>query len=341
MADNTEKKTIERHYLGVIKSQADRCLKGRLDPEKYDALIRDINRYTEPSDEGEDPVAKVLQALWKATNDEYFGLAPEKVPKGTFALVCDYMAREDTLQEALVRGELILDFLPPSSLRLNVKRVEKQVHLSVRTYIGPEDPDHFLIEFYMMLWHRFLSWCIGTPLPLVRVNFSHAPMEPEASGFNPFSCPVHFRSDSSRLVFPELYLEYPVARSRTELQCWLRESPGEVVSVFRESGNLRARVRSEIQDALDTDGSIPSFQDICKRLQLSPRVVRDRLARLGTDYRHIKDDYLRKHVEVLLRDRQRDMKEVLLQSGYSDAASLIRACKRWFGLTPKGYRETL
>ncbi|TXS92045.1 AraC family transcriptional regulator [Parahaliea maris] len=332
---------IQQHYLRILKRQVQGHLQEQMEPEAYQALLADIGPVLETPSSERDAIAQILQGIWKATNDECFGISPDPVPRGTWALTCDYMSDGETLKMALDRGQRISSFLPPVCHRLTVSREGQRIFLGIGTYVGPDDPEHFLTEFYTMLWHRFLSWCIDTPLPLIEVHFAHQQSEREHDPRSLFDCPVLYGQDSSCMVFSSHLLDCAIERSPAELQSFLKESPAHIVDIFNDRVSLRSRIRAEIHNAIELNGRVPSLEDLCQELELSPRKLRTRLAQLGTDYSRIKDEYLRNHVADLLRDPRYSIDEVVAQSGYCDSASLTRACKRWFGMPPARYRAEL
>ena len=59
---------------------------------------------------------------------------------GSWALVCEFMLAAETLGELLRKGEYIL----PS---YTTEMVDDTVNVTLNTYVGDNDPDHFLVEF--------------------------------------------------------------------------------------------------------------------------------------------------------------------------------------------------
>ena len=59
---------------------------------------------------------KMVKALWRETNDELFGLSPEPMKMGSWAIACNYMLMAETLGELYRLGAHILSYLPPQSM---------------------------------------------------------------------------------------------------------------------------------------------------------------------------------------------------------------------------------
>ena len=77
---------------------------------------------------------------------------------------------------------------------------------------------------------------------------------------------------------------------------------------------------------------------MARHLHLAPRTLIRRLRRLGTTYQAIMDDFLRaRAAELLVNDRVK-IKEVAAALGFNNPANFGKAFKRWYGVSPGGYR---
>ncbi|MBN7796824.1 AraC family transcriptional regulator ligand-binding domain-containing protein [Parahaliea mediterranea] len=328
----------QQHYLRVLDTHIRRTLASVEDPQAREQLLARLEKHTHAQIGLDDAVAMLLRALWKTTEDEFFGLSPEKMPRGTWALACDYMLDGGTLQELLQRGQRIFSFLPPASKHIRLGRQGNIASVTVSCYTGEGDPEHFLIEFYTMLWHRFLCWAVDEAIPLSGVYFAHPRPAHHAVCQRLFDCPIEYDRGASSFAFSAGLLQSAVRRSKPELASWLKESPVDIVSVYDEQGSMKARLRGEILRYLKSEGSIPAYDDICRSLGLGPQTLRRQLKLEGTSYQGLKDELLRNLVTELLNEPGHSLEDVVQLSGYCDSASLTRACKRWFGMTPGQYR---
>lgn len=328
----------QKHYLRVLDTHIRRTLEGVADPAAREQLVARLQENTDAQTGLDDGVAMLLRALWKTTEDEFFGLSPEKMPRGTWALACDYMLEGRTLQEVLQRGQRIFSFLPPASKWIRLGRRGNLAVVTVSCYTGEGDPEHFLIEFYTMLWHRFLCWAVDESIPLSAVHFSHARPGHHAVCQRLFDCPLEYDREQSSFAFSAGLLQCEVRRSKPELTSWLKDSPVDIVSVFEEQGSLKSRLRGEILAILRRDGRIPAYEEVCRSVGMGAQKLRRQLKLEGTSFQILKDELLRNVVTELLNDPGHSLEDVVQLSGYCDSASLTRACKRWFGMTPGQYR---
>lgn len=326
------------HYLRVLDKLIERTLSEVSDPLARDRLIQKLEENTHSQAGVEDEIALLLRALWKTTEDEFFGLSPEIMRRGTWALACDYMLDGRTLQEALLRGQRIFSFLPPQSMAIELCREGNLAVVNLSCYVGAGDPDHFLIEFYTMLWHRFLCWAVDQQIPLSVVRFTHARPAHHAVCSRLLDSPIEYQSPRSCFAFSGNLLQSQVRRSKPELTSWLKDSPVDVVRVMEDQMGLKTQLRRELSEYLRQHGRLPAYEEVCQSLGLGPQTARRQLKLEGTSYQAIKDELMKNVVAELLKDPRHSLEDVVQLTGYSDGASLTRACKRWFGMTPGQYR---
>ena len=84
---------------------------------------------------------------------------------------------------------------------------------------------------------------------------------------------------------------------------------------------------------------IPGMANAARRLGMSERSLRRRLAAEGTSYREVVRVALEAKAGRLLRDPARSIKETAAALGFADTAAFHRAFKRWTGVTPLEYRR--
>ncbi|MEV6715246.1 helix-turn-helix transcriptional regulator [Lentzea sp. NPDC051208] len=76
---------------------------------------------------------------------------------------------------------------------------------------------------------------------------------------------------------------------------------------------------------------------IAARLHLSARTLRRHLAAEGTSLRHLVDESRRVQAIELMTLHRLTVEQISLRLGYADAATFIRAFRRWTGTTPGAY----
>ena len=97
---------------------------------------------------------------------------------------------------------------------------------------------------------------------------------------------------------------------------------------------------AQVQSVLAGETSSNLDMDlVASNLRLSRRTLIRRLGESGTSFRELLDEHRRKSAAELLADPHLTAAEIGDRLGYADAASFGRACRRWFGVGPRAYRE--
>lgn len=110
-------------------------------------------------------------------------------------------------------------------------------------------------------------------------------------------------------------------------------------SSFPGAAPLCGRVSELIRRLLPTGQC--SAQTIARELAMHPRTLQRKLAVEDCRYEQLLDDERRCMAERYLGDSGFFMVQIAGLLGYTEQSTFSRACRRWFGTTPKKYRERL
>ena len=107
---------------------------------------------------------------------------------------------------------------------------------------------------------------------------------------------------------------------------------------------LRQRFAGDFADAMverlldgGDDAGLP-LAEVARRLRLSPRTLVRRLGARATSYRVLLDDHRRRRAVELLVQPDLTVAEIADRLGYEAPTNFGRACRRWFGMSPRAYR---
>jgi AraC-like DNA-binding protein len=85
----------------------------------------------------------------------------------------------------------------------------------------------------------------------------------------------------------------------------------------------------------------PTVERIASAVGLTPRTLQRRLAQEGTSV-HQEVEAIRKAMAMaMLRDREISIDEIAFLLGYAEPSTLFRLFKRWTGMTPREYRDSI
>lgn len=288
-----------------------------------------------------DPLARVtaeqytrlVQVLWDTLDDEYMGFGSVPSPRGSFATMGLLTVHCADLSAALVRAWGFYRLFPgsPDGQLVDTGRL---IRFELRTD-DFDDPDHFMVESLLVLWHRFAGWLIGHRIPLQRTDFQYPKPAHAAEYPLMFGCQPNFAQPSTSLTFDRRYLELPVVQNESSLHRFLRHSPADLFSRRDYQPSLTEQVRRIVSRAL---GAGASPESVAARLDMSEATLRRRLRAEGTSFREVRDDLLRDESVASLVRGTETVEELARRLGFSDASAFHRAFKRWTGRNPGAYR---
>lgn len=326
------------HYIAVLIRQARRL---GLDVDRILSETGIAPELSELEDQWVDNryMTALVKKMWQETNDETFGIDPTPLRIGTWAVACEFMLAADTLGELLRKGERILSYLAPGSAGIETVIEGDTVTVHPEAYTGEGDPNHFLIEFMAVVWHRFPSWAINENIQLKKAFFSY-PSPPHGDFYEEiFQCDIEFEQPRSGFSFNRKYLKQAIIRNKTDLDNWLRDSPADLLYVPGRETSVQSQIKTVLRRELEEQMRFPAFESICTTLQLSPQVVRRRLTEEGTSYQKIKDSARCELALELLSTPELLIADIAERTGFTEPAAFSRAFKKWAGISPAQHRE--
>ncbi|MCY1528407.1 YSIRK-targeted surface antigen transcriptional regulator [compost metagenome] len=248
-------------------------------------------------------------------------------------MMCYAIIHCRTLEKALGRGVLFYGLFPEAP-GIRLQREDDWVRLSVDDS-GLWDPDHFLVESLLVIWHRLGSWLIGQRIRLEEATFTYA--EPAHSGEYDllFPCSRRYAADSNSLRFHARYLAMPLLQDERTLKQFLEHSPADLLA--RPDGG--DSLISQIRRLLGRDCSNwPDLEAVAQQLHMSPQTLRRHLREEGSSFQELKD-HLRRDLAIYHLGRDElSIQDIAEQLGFSEPSAFHRAFKKWTGLTPGAYR---
>ncbi|UTA47089.1 AraC family transcriptional regulator [Simiduia sp. 21SJ11W-1] len=283
-----------------------------------------------------DLVARLYYGIAKALNDEFMGFTERPIKLGTFALMAEWVSTAETLEGLLQRGIRFYNQIT-DELQMSLDYEGEHVYLTT-VFKRPElDFEHFYIEYWHVIWHRFASWYIGKPIKLVGAYINYTPIDAEEFRLL-FRCPTHLKSKVNRLVFHRGYLSQPLVKSRRELQVFLRRAPIDMLTIPGEDTSLTARINQLLKPQQGQVLALPNAAEVSNLLGISEQTLRRRLTAEGISYQQIKDNLRNDVATELLANRSLSISEVARLLSFSEPRAFTRAFRQWQGKTPSQFR---
>lgn len=290
--------------------------------------------------------ARLVRAFWEASGEETLGMAPQRSKYGVFTLIAKQLIQCQTLGEVLRDASRYYNLVTDAfSLRFEEQIPEKGpnnqllARFSIQLQDPSWDPDHMLIEFLLMIWHRFPSWMIGQRIPLQRVTLQH-PEPPHADEYRLlFPCDYQCEQPLNSLVFERRWLDEPVTATLASLRIHLARAPLDWF--IRQP--FYPRVTKQVIDLLEQGSleQLPRIETVALQLHMSVRSLRRKLEAEGHSFQQLKDDLRRDRAIQLLDQHTLSVAEVGVRLGFKEPGAFIRAFKHWTGLAPGAYRKQL
>jgi AraC-like DNA-binding protein len=274
--------------------------------------------------------------LWLVTQDEHLGFDVQPRRLGTFAMMCQLIIHCKTLGQALERStEFYRLFGDNWSVILERDKHEARL---IPLIPSEHDPDHFLTESMLMIWHGLASWLIERRIPLERVQFGYSrPQHADEYDALFFAPVMQFNAQRTEVTFAADYLDLPIRQTEETLTEFLKTAPAQLLVKFKNTNSLTNRIREVLKSQIGED--MPTLNDVAAMLYLSPQTLRRRLATEGKSYQGVKDALRRDAAIHLLLNPELNLEDVAQHVGFSETSTFHRAFKKWTGVTPGLYRQ--
>jgi AraC-like DNA-binding protein len=160
-----------------------------------------------------------------------------------------------------------------------------------------------------------------------------------ANGFHRdyFGCPTEFSAQRNRIVFDSDVLTGTLSESVDEQT---RRALDELEDERRDiaSEDIVRKIRKVLAESATPQSM--SLEDVADAFDVSARTLQRRMRATGETLRRIRDDVQKEKVRKFIRDGN-SFDEIADDLGYSELSAFYRAFKRWFGVTPADFRESL
>lgn len=194
-----------------------------------------------------------------------------------------------------------------------------------------------LNEYLMAFLVQALGMATRKPIPLHEVRFRHCNNRNERILESAFSAPILFSQEDNRLVFDRGYLKQRFFCSNSLLHEILVNAMKTYFITAGSSGDFVDAVCREI--TLMGSFELPTTELIARRLALSPRSLRRRLADEGYSFQEVKNLSRQKRAKYYLSQTRMSLSEIAFELGYSELSAFSRAYRAWTGQTPQTYRD--
>jgi AraC-like DNA-binding protein len=286
-------------------------------------------------------LARLVQLLWYALDDEFMGYIATPAKLGTFAMMAYSVIDSVSLHAALRKGILFYSlFTDAIEMSLEESSGGSRFTLS---FAEPElDPDNYFIEFWMTIWYRLLGWLANGLPPLTEVTFVYPVPDTYVTELKHiFRCPFVFDAAFTSISFDSAFLKQPIVRDRRELKKFLAAAPLGVMMSPADETSLARQIRTNVLGQRRLPLDFPTLDELAGQMAMTEQTLRRKLRQESTSYREIKEEIRREIAVQKLIGSRMSVQEIAFLVGYSEARAFTRAFHQWTGNSPAQYREKL
>ncbi|MBO9644000.1 MAG: AraC family transcriptional regulator [Pseudacidovorax sp.] len=157
-----------------------------------------------------------------------------------------------------------------------------------------------------------------------------------------FSAPVLFEQEMNSLVFRKGMLDCPMPSRDSRLlallidnmrQSTLQSLPGEETAEQCLVDEVKAQIQRMIGDGE------PTMEQVANGLRIPVWTLQRRLSEQHQNFTALVEEMRRELATYYLRQSSVPLSEVALMLGYSESSAFSRAFRRWFGSSPRQWRD--
>ena len=283
-----------------------------------------------------DQVARLFKTVQETLDDEFMGFTQNNCKVGLFATMAELVSHCSTLGELLTKAVNFYN-LVSNDIPMELSQAEGNAVLSFTMNQPQLDPEHFMTEFWLVIWHRFPSWYLGEPIRLRETHFTFKSPTHRSELQIMFPGQLQFKRSANRLIFDAQYLDKPLVRSDQELAAFVQNAPADVMTIPGSDTTLEAQIERIIGQR-DPDRLVfAPIHELAKGLGVSSQTLHRRLKESATSYQKIKDNLRREVAIHKLVNERLSVEQVAEVVGFTESRSFTRAFKHWTGLTPREY----
>lgn len=229
---------------------------------------------------------------------------------------------------------------------------------NMKIYFGAKDENiangRFTLYFFLnldrlMLQRQMIDACLARvflicidelqiPLNYIQsISLPHSLINSKTPYLKFFKVPVYFERPYAAIHFDEKVLTHLFHNKKILDKDLISEKILNILSL-NELYKIEDKVKYLIRAYV---GLNLSKEEIAHALGMHPRTLQRRLKQFNTSFDEIRDSVYRQLTYTYLKETQLYISEISYLLGYAEPSILTRACKRWFGTTPKKVRNNL
>ncbi len=273
-----------------------------------------------------------------AMGDESLGYASQRMPIGSWHMMCHAVIGSETLGQALHRYCRFFQLFEFGA-RPHLEISGDSAHIVARPFDENTSLPGFSGSVILLNTHRFANWLVQESLPLQAIHIK-GPPGADLSDYRRmfFAYPTAFEQTDTRLTLARALLDKRVTQNEQTLRHFLRHPVLIMLTQNYSQNSWTAQVKNKVRHNLEI---MPELNEVATALDIHPQTLRRRLSSEGTNFKEIKNQLRRDTALHFLGKQGLSIEEIAYRAGFSESSAFIRAFKGWTGVTPYAYRKGL
>ncbi len=245
-----------------------------------------------------------------------------------------------TVKEAFERHTKYQDIIG-AVLRTQLFVEDNLAHLRVVEIARPdltnsEEKLRYHTEQLFCLWNQHGPAFGNSPRWLTQVDFSYPKPAYSKMYDDYFNCAIRFDQPHQQITFAASVLDQKLSFANEDAAELCDKQCSALLQEIKEKDGVIGEVRNLLGRK---PGHFLSIDEAGAALAMSSRTLRRRLAQEGVTYKQLVLDFRMEIATGCLTNQSLSITDVAYTCGYNEYTSFYRAFSRYFGITPKQYRD--
>ncbi len=293
-----------------------------------ESLTRYIDTGVKPAKISSETFVRCMGVIATLLNNELSGLHVGKhLDLRTLGVIYNISLKATTIEEGL---HYCHDYLKHTFPQIEVKKALKgdKIEIALCAAGFPEHISRIVLEATLTVMGKELITMFGS----TQINYT-----------SPF-CNEQYPDDWKKSKI------YSIRFSKKVLKAPIRNLVNEGIDIVipkylqmlehvKNENTFRSRVKTAILNLAGP--SLPSIDLVAEVYNSTVRTFQRKLASEGLIFRDLHEEIKREMGTLLIRHERFQIAEIATILGYSESSSLIRSFKKWHGMSPLQYRQSL
>jgi AraC-like DNA-binding protein len=280
-------------------------------------------------------VSRLWQLAVARSGDPAIGLANSNIVKpASFDVVAYTMMSSPNLLSVLERLSRYVGIVSDAA-SVVIAEDDEGYRMILELFGGGQPVPRQRFEFDLITVLAFCRWVTNRELRPLALELRFPPPADLRPYQDAFKCALRFNAPVNSLLFARADVISPLPTAHPLLAEVHERIASERLQRL-DHAQISNRARAAIIRRLP-DGE-PRRMEVAAALEMSERTLQRRLEAEGISFQRLLDNTRRELAQQYLGQTDVSLADATYLLGFADQSTFFRACKRWFGTSPRRYR---